>query len=42
MRSCYLDNGATSYPKAPCGGEIVADYITENGANINRGTYERA
>lgn len=42
MRSCYLDNGATSYPKAPCVGEIVADYITENGANINRGTYERA
>ena len=42
MAACYLDNGATSYPKAPGVGEAVAQYIISNGANINRGTYERA
>lgn len=42
MRSCYLDNGATSFPKAPGVGEAVSRYLTENAVNINRSTYERA
>ena len=42
MRTVYLDNGATSYPKAPNVGKAMADYITENGANVNRGTYKSA
>ena len=42
MRSVYLDNGATSFPKAPGVGEAMAKYIIESGVNINRGTYEKA
>lgn len=42
MQSIYLDNGATSFPKAPGVGEAMARYINEIGANINRGTYKRA
>lgn len=38
----YLDNGATSYPKPACVAEAVSDYITNVGANINRGGYEKA
>lgn len=42
MKSVYLDNGATSYPKAPGVGEAMARYIIDSGVNINRGTYEKA
>ncbi len=42
MRSVYLDNGATSYPKAPGVGEAMACFITEVGCNIGRGGYQRA
>lgn len=42
MTSCYLDNGATSFPKAPGVGAAMARYIDEVGANINRGTYRSA
>lgn len=42
MKSVYLDNGATSFPKAPGVGEAMAQYIRESGVNINRGTYEKA
>ena len=42
MRTVYLDNGATSFPKAPGVGEAMADYLKHNGANVNRGTYGRA
>ena len=42
MTSCYLDNGATSFPKAPGVGEAMADYLLHNGANVNRGTYGKA
>jgi cysteine desulfurase family protein len=42
MRTVYLDNAATSFPKAPGVGEAMADYLKNNGANINRGTYSRA
>ena len=38
----YLDNGATSYPKAPGVGEAMLDYINNIGANVNRSTYEAA
>ena len=40
--SVYLDNGATSFPKAPGVGEAMARYINEIGANINRGAYKQA
>ena len=42
MRSVYLDNGATSYPKAPGVGEAMSDFITKVGCNIARGGYQRA
>ena len=42
MRSVYLDNGATSFPKAPGVGEAMARHVIESGVNINRGTYEKA
>lgn len=38
----YLDNGATSFPKAPGVGEAMARYINEVGANIGRGIYRSA
>ena len=42
MRSVYLDNGATSYPKAPGVGEAMSDFITNIGCNIARGGYQQA
>ncbi len=39
MRSIYLDNGASSYPKAPKVADAMAHYISDVGANINRSTY---
>ena len=41
-RSVYLDNAATSYPKAPGVAEKIADFIKNSGVNINRGCYEKA
>ena len=38
--SIYLDNGATSFPKAPGVGEAMLDYVNNLGANVNRSTYE--
>lgn len=40
MRSVYLDNGATSFPKAPGVVEAMVDYMTRVGASVNRGAYE--
>jgi len=40
MRYVYMDNGATSYPKAPGVAESMSDYILNIGTNINRGAYE--
>ena len=40
MKRVYLDNGATSYPKAPGVAEAMNDYILNNGANVGRGAYE--
>lgn len=36
----YLDNAATSYPKAPGVGQAMAAYLSNNGANLGRGSYE--
>ena len=33
----YLDNGATSYPKAPGVAHAMINYIENIGSNINRG-----
>lgn len=41
-QSVYMDNAATSYPKAPGVGEAMARYISEVGCNIGRGGYQRA
>ena len=42
MRKVYMDNGATSFPKAPGVGEAMADYIINVGCNIGRGGYTEA
>ena len=42
MNKIYMDNGATSFPKAPGVGEAMCRYINEIGANVNRSTYESA
>lgn len=42
MRKVYLDNGSTSFPKAPGVGEAMSDFITEVGCNVGRGGYETA
>ncbi len=38
----YMDNGATSFPKAPGVAEIMADYILNNGSSVSRGAYKTA
>lgn len=40
--SLYMDNGSTSYPKAPGVGKAMWAYIENIGVNINRGSYNRA
>lgn len=42
MRTIYLDNAATSFPKAPGTGDAMKYYIEEVGANINRSVYRGA
>ena len=42
MSTIYLDNGATSWPKAPAVAETMASFITEQAVNIGRGGYDRA
>ncbi|MEE0514554.1 MAG: aminotransferase class V-fold PLP-dependent enzyme [Emergencia sp.] len=42
MKKVYMDNGSTSFPKAPGVGEAIAEFITERGCNISRGGYEDA
>lgn len=36
----YLDNGATSFPKAPNVAKAMSDYIINNGTSISRGIYK--
>ena len=38
----YLDNAATSYPKAPGVASAMADYVKKVGATINRSSYASA
>lgn len=38
----YLDNAATTYPKPPEVAEAVAEYISNVGINIKRGSYTKA
>ncbi|MBQ7534046.1 MAG: aminotransferase class V-fold PLP-dependent enzyme [Stomatobaculum sp.] len=38
----YLDNGSTSFPKPPGVAEAVYQFMTEQGSNINRGSYGKA
>ncbi|MGI6586366.1 MAG: aminotransferase class V-fold PLP-dependent enzyme [Gracilibacteraceae bacterium] len=40
MDRVYLDNAATSYPKAPGVGEAVKRFIDDIGCNIKRGVYK--
>ncbi len=40
MRRVYLDNGATSFPKAPGVVESMSTYLTSVGCNVNRGSYD--
>lgn len=42
MKRVYLDNAATSFPKAPGVADAVYTYLTSVGSNINRGTYQEA
>ncbi len=42
MNKIYLDNGSTSFPKAPGVGKAMADFIEKVGVNVARGGYEEA
>ena len=39
MKQIYLDNGATSFPKAPGVRQAMKDYIEKVGVNVNRSSY---
>ena len=42
MNYIYLDNASTTFPKEPNVASAMADYITNCGININRGSYSLA
>lgn len=42
MKKVYLDNGSTSFPKAPGVGTAMCQFIDEVGCNVGRGGYESA
>ena len=42
MDYIYLDNASTTFPKAPNVSNAMANYITNYGININRGSYALA
>lgn len=42
MNKIYLDNAATTFPKPPAVAQAVYRYMTDSGANINRGCYDAA
>ncbi|MBR5498264.1 MAG: aminotransferase class V-fold PLP-dependent enzyme [Clostridia bacterium] len=42
MPNIYLDNGSTSFPKAPGVGRAMLNYIEDEGVNISRGGYQSA
>lgn len=39
-KSIYLDNGATSFPKAPDVAKYMSEYILNNGSSVARGAYQ--
>lgn len=40
MKKIYLDNAATTFPKAPGVSESMSDFILNVGSNVGRGSYE--
>lgn len=42
MNNVYLDNAATSFPKAPGVGEAMCRYVERLGRNVGRGSYAPA
>lgn len=40
MKEVYLDNGATSFPKAPGVAESMSNYLLNIGCNVNRSAYK--
>lgn len=40
MKNVYLDNAATTFPKAPGVADAMSDYILNVGSNVGRGSYE--
>ena len=42
MKKVYLDNAATTFPKAPGVAEAISDYILNVGSNVGRGSYENS
>lgn len=40
MKKIYLDNSATSFPKAPTVCQAMCNYIENIGGNVGRGTYQ--
>ena len=39
MKRVYLDNGSTSFPKAPGVSDAVKNFMDNVGTNVNRGGY---
>lgn len=42
MKRIYLDNAATSFPKAPGVADAVADFLRNDAVNVSRGSYGEA
>ena len=42
MKTIYLDNAATSFPKAPGVSDAIKSFLDQSCANIGRGSYARA
>lgn len=42
MKTIYLDNASTSFPKAPSVADAMYDYLQNSCVNVNRGGYQSA
>ena len=42
MKKVYLDNAATTFPKAPGVAVAISDYLLNVGSNVGRGSYENS
>lgn len=42
MKTVYLDNASTSFPKAPSVANAMYDYLKNSCVNVNRGGYQSA